>query len=49
MNFIEQFFGISFDGGNGMFELLLILLVFLCLTVRPLVRAISRSKFSSKA
>jgi hypothetical protein len=42
MNFVEGFLGISPDGGNGMFEFLLLLIPVLLLLLVPLWRSASQ-------
>lgn len=41
MNFIEQIFGVSPDGGNGLFEFFVLLVLFVAVAV-PVVRRIKR-------
>ena len=41
MNFIEQIFGISPDGGNGLFEFFMLLVLFVAVAV-PVVRRVKR-------
>ena len=41
MNFVEQIFGISPDGGNGLLEFLVLLVLFVAAAV-PVLRRIKR-------
>lgn len=41
MNFIEQIFGVSPDGGNGLFEFFVLLVLLVAVAV-PVVRRIKR-------